>query len=146
MYLQVMYLFPMRFLLLLNQGGLYFLINLWIVTPTPLSSRLIVLKSQTMRTPSLPSIPFAEEIKGAVFGLKQQSSPGPDGFIGVFFTFAWIIIGLTVSKAVQHFFQTKRIHKASNTFFLSLIPKSKSPATFADFKPISPLNFTYKII
>ncbi|XXG54349.1 hypothetical protein AAC387_Pa03g2255 [Persea americana] len=55
-------------------------------------------------------------------------------------------MGHSVIKAVQHFFQSKKILRASNAFFLSLIPKSKSPNTFADFRPISLLNFSYKII
>ncbi|XXG88987.1 hypothetical protein AAC387_Pa12g1096 [Persea americana] len=64
-------------------------------------------------------LPSASKIKEAVFALKKNSSPGPDGFNGAF---------------------------SSNAFFLSLIPKSKSPDTFADFRPIILLNFFYKII
>ena len=41
----------------------------------------------------LISIPLDEEIKAVVFVLKQNSSLGPDGFNGVFYTLAWRIIG-----------------------------------------------------
>ena len=46
----------------------------------------------------LISMPWEEEIKKAVFALKKKSSsPGPDGFNGVFFTSTWSIIGKSVS-------------------------------------------------
>ncbi|XXG68937.1 hypothetical protein AAC387_Pa06g1919 [Persea americana] len=38
-------------------------------------------------------MPLNSEIKEAVFALKRNSSPGPDGFNGAFYTSAWGIIG-----------------------------------------------------
>ena len=95
---------------------------------------------------SLSAIPSPSEIKEDVFGLKGLSSPGPDGFSGAFFTNCWHIVGNDVILAVSHFFSSGRLLRATNAFFLTLLPKTQSPATFSDFRPISLLNFTYKII
>ncbi|XP_026398960.1 uncharacterized protein LOC113294798 [Papaver somniferum] len=41
------------------------------------------------------------EIKEAVFQLNVDSAPGPDGFPGFFYRFAWDIIGDGVIQAIQ---------------------------------------------
>eukprot|EP00268_Persea_americana_P063972 TRINITY_DN8362_c0_g1_i2.p1 TRINITY_DN8362_c0_g1~~TRINITY_DN8362_c0_g1_i2.p1 ORF type:complete len:107 (-),score=1.61 TRINITY_DN8362_c0_g1_i2:67-387(-) len=56
------------------------------------------------------------------------------------------IIAFDVCEAIRHLFTTGRLLRASNTYFLSLIPKSSSSKSFSDFRPISMLNFSYKII
>ena len=85
-------------------------------------------------------------MKDAVFALKRHSSPGPDGFTGAFFTSFWEIIGSSVIAAIQNFFSSRKILKSLNTFFLALIPKSGAPKSFNDYRPISLLNFSFKII
>ena len=94
----------------------------------------------------LVATPAPLEIREAVFGLKKHSSPGPDGFSGAFYTHCWDIVGQDVIQAVIHFFTSGRLLRASNAYFLTLLPKIQSPASFSDFRPISLLNFTYKII
>ncbi|XXG59627.1 hypothetical protein AAC387_Pa04g1678 [Persea americana] len=44
----------------------------------------------------LVSIPSDIEIKDAVFALKKNRSPNPNGFSGTFYTSAWGIIGQAV--------------------------------------------------
>ena len=48
-------------------------------------------------------------------------------------------------EAVTHFLSFGRLLRETNAFFISLIPKNSSPEAFSDFRPISLLNFTYKI-
>lgn len=93
----------------------------------------------------LTKIPEAEEIRSAIFSLKANSLPGPDGFSGNFFTATWHITGSSIFKAVQHFFSIGNLFKASNVYFLALIPKINSPSS-SDYRPIRLLNFSYKII
>ncbi|XXG42374.1 hypothetical protein AAC387_Pa01g2673 [Persea americana] len=69
------------------------------------------------------------------FYLKRDSSPGPDGFSGHFFSATWNIIGPTVIKAVKQFLKSRKLYRAANTFFITLIPKIQSPTSFADFRP-----------
>lgn len=95
---------------------------------------------------SLTAIPSSTDIREAVFQLKKNSSPCPDGFPGAYFTNCWHIVGSDVNKAVAHFFTSGRLLRKTNEYFLSLIPKSQSLASFSDFRPISLLNFPYKII
>lgn len=52
----------------------------------------------------LVAVPSIAEIKEVVFSLQRSSSPGPDGFSGVFFTHCWEIAGPDVIKVVYHFF------------------------------------------
>lgn len=94
----------------------------------------------------LTAIPSPIEIRDAIFGLKNNSSPGPDGFSRVFFTGCWHIISQDVISAITHSFSSGRLLRESNSYFLALILKIQSPETFSDFRPISLLNFTYKII
>lgn len=49
-------------------------------------------------------------------------------------------------QAVTPFFTSGRLLRASNAYFLTLLPKIPSSVIFSDFQPISLLNFTYKII
>ncbi|XXG76419.1 hypothetical protein AAC387_Pa08g0774 [Persea americana] len=56
--------------------------------PSPSLFQVDSPKVQDHENSILTSIPSDEEIKGAVFGLKQQSSPNPDGSNGVFFHFS----------------------------------------------------------
>ena len=57
----------------------------------------------------LVAIPSPEEINKAVFHLKRSSSPGPDGFSGVFFTNCWHIVSKEVIDVVTHFFSSGRL-------------------------------------
>ncbi|XP_042514311.1 uncharacterized protein LOC122088975 [Macadamia integrifolia] len=59
----------------------------------------------------LDAIPSEEEIKRVVWDLDPDSSPGPDGFTGVFFRKCWDIIHDDVYRAVKGF------------FFISILPK-----------------------
>lgn len=103
-------------------------------------------KVLTAQNLSRSAIPDAAEIKTAVFALQKESAPGPYEFSGSFFIATWHITGPLVIKAVQHFFHSNKLHKASNAYFLTLIPKTQPPSSFTDFRPISLLNFSYKII
>lgn len=94
----------------------------------------------------LSTLPDAEEIKLAVFGLGSLSSPSIDGFSECFYTFCWDIIGDSVVAAVQNFSSFGKLLKASTNFILSLVAKCANPSSFHDFRPICLLNFSFKII
>ena len=81
-----------------------------------------------------------------VFVLKKDSSPSPEGYSSYFFTATWHITSSLVVKVVQYFFLSGKLYRASNAYFLTLIPKTQSPKSFSDYRPISLLNFTNKII
>ena len=81
---------------------------------------------------------------GANYVLRAKFSR-PGGFSGVFYTCCWNIVRHDVIAAVTHFFIGKLL-RANNAYFLALIPKNQSPLSFANFRPISILNFSFKVI
>jgi len=87
-----------------------------------------------------------EEIKHAMFNLKNNKALGPDGFNAGFFKRMWHIVGEDVINAVSSFFRTRRMLKEMNTTSISLIPKVANPTRLIDFRPISCCNTIYKCI
>ncbi|XP_026451374.1 uncharacterized protein LOC113351647 [Papaver somniferum] len=57
----------------------------------------------------LDGIPSSAEIKEDVYGMEENSSPGPDGFSESFYRFAWNIVGQDLSNAIQYCWRCKFI-------------------------------------
>ncbi|KAL9674864.1 hypothetical protein QQ045_003063 [Rhodiola kirilowii] len=53
----------------------------------------------------LTTVPGTEEIHGAIRSLNPSSAPGPDGFIGHFFSHCWHIIKDDLARSVGAFFR-----------------------------------------
>lgn len=88
----------------------------------------------------------SEEIELAVFQLGALKAPGPDGFPGFFYQNYWETVKNSTISAVKSFFESGFILKELNVTNLVLIPKSPSPETLAQFRPISLCNVNLKII
>lgn len=86
------------------------------------------------------------EIHEALFGMLPNSSPGPDGFPACFFQKNWSIVKNDIINTVKPFFQSDHMLTKLNQTFISLIPKVLHPTGPGDYRPISLLNITYKII
>lgn len=71
----------------------------------------------------LTSIPSKEEIFGVVKSVDSLSSPGPNGFGGIFFLHCWSMVGHEVVQAVQSFFLQGLVMPHFNSNLLILIPK-----------------------
>jgi len=87
-----------------------------------------------------------EEIKHAMFSLKNNKAPGPDGFNAGFFKRMWHIGGEDVIIVVSSFFQTRRMLREMNATSISLVPKVANHTRLTDFCPISCYNIVYKCI
>lgn len=87
-----------------------------------------------------------EEIKDAIFSMKDSKAPGPDGFNALLKKRAWNIVGSLVCAAVKSFFRSGRILREMNVTAISLIPKVPNPTMLKDFRPISCCNTIYKCI
>lgn len=94
----------------------------------------------------LTRVPDREEIKGVVMRLNADKSPGPDGFNGAFFRAFWDLISTDLVAAIQSFFNQQNMLLEINNTFVTLVPKVKNAREISEFRPISCINTTYKII
>ena len=94
----------------------------------------------------LIALPLSNEVRSAVFDLKGDSAPGPDGYSGHFYQHFWHIIGTDVVQSTKQFFTHNYIMNNLNSNLLILIPKTPSADRLDDFQPIALANFQFKII
>ena len=78
--------------------------------------------------------------------MYPNKSPGPNGMSPFFFQKFWQIVKTNVVNTIQSFFHSSRLLKSINETLISLVPKTDSPRTFKEFRPISLYNVIYKII
>lgn len=94
----------------------------------------------------LEKMPTEEEIRKAVFEIKADSAPGPDGYSALFFQACWGIVKRDVVEAVTEFFVGASIPRGIAATMIVLIPKKKNPSKWSEFRPISLCNVMNKII
>jgi hypothetical protein len=93
------------------------------------------------------SHPFSkEEIDAVILDLPTDKAPGPDGFNSLFFKKAWTIIREDIYRLCNDFFSHKADLKSINSSYITLVPKKDNPEIVSDFRPISLLNSSLKII
>jgi hypothetical protein len=83
--------------------------------------------------------PFMEEeIWAVVKELPLVKAPGPDGFTGRFYCFAWSIIKLDIIRSFDALssLDCHSFHHL-NDGLLILLPKSPNPLSLDDYRPIS---------
>ncbi|XP_059290289.1 uncharacterized protein LOC132043841 [Lycium ferocissimum] len=76
------------------------------------------------------------EIKTAMFSIKANKSPGPDGYGGGFYRAAWDIVGNEVCEAVLEFFASGKILKQINATMITIIPKVEKPVQASQFRQL----------
>lgn len=91
--------------------------------------------------------PFTrEEIKAAVFSLGGDKAPGPDGFPMQFFKQCWEMVKDDVFKLCEDFHAGRARLERINWANVTLIPKVASPDSPGDYRPISLINSSLKIV
>lgn len=86
-----------------------------------------------------------EEIKIAVFDMKPNKAPGPDGFPIEFYQKYWHIIGVDILELFSDFYEGKLDLARFNYGVLALIPKCADAQTLQQYRPICLLNVIFKI-
>ncbi|KAI8561587.1 hypothetical protein RHMOL_Rhmol04G0351900 [Rhododendron molle] len=86
------------------------------------------------------------EIKAAMWSIKGEKAPGPDGFSSDFFQKNWNVVGEEVVNAIQLFFQSGIMPRQWNCTALTLVPKTQSPNTIRDYRPIAYCNVVYNCV
>ncbi|XP_047953408.1 uncharacterized protein LOC125199446 [Salvia hispanica] len=66
------------------------------------------------------------EIKKALFSIKDDKAPGPDGYSSAFFKKNWGTVGADLTNAALEFFESGHLLKSFNTTAIALIPKTAS--------------------
>eukprot|EP00253_Pinus_taeda_P014091 PITA_14091 len=86
------------------------------------------------------------ELEGTLKWFKKDKSPGPDGWTIKFYLAFYEILGSDLLKVVEESRVSGSLYHAINSTFIAVIPKSDSPSSFDDYRPISLCNCLYKII
>jgi hypothetical protein len=93
-------------------------------------------------------LPFSEEeIKAIISVAPKEKAPGPDGFIGAFFSSCWEIVKEDLINVIDQFYMLNQqsLHFL-NQALVVLIPKMDTPQKVLDFRPISLTHSFAKII
>jgi hypothetical protein len=99
--------------------------------------------------PNLDSLsgPFTtEEIDKIVHDLPSDKAPGPDGFSGLFIKKCCPIIKYDFYRLCDEFWNGALNLQSINDAFITLVPKNNSSEGPNDYRPISLLNISLKIL
>jgi hypothetical protein len=88
-------------------------------------------------------LPFTEEeLRGALWSMRSDSRPGPDGFGPAF----WTVVKRDMMAFLEEFHRGGAHLAAVNQAYITLLPKSDDVLTAGGFRPISLQNCAMKII
>ena len=87
-----------------------------------------------------------EEIKGALFSVRDDKAPGSDGFFAYFFKKTWRTVGAEFCEAIKEFFSSGQLLKQMNHSTIAIVPKIINASRVEDCRPIACCNVSYKVI
>lgn len=95
----------------------------------------------------LLTAPFThEEIDGVVKEIPPDKAPGPDGFSAAFLKACWPIVKEDFYQLCAEFHDGSLNLESLNYGHITLIPKTNSPETVNDYRPITLLNCCLELI
>ena len=86
------------------------------------------------------------KIDNIVKKMPIDKAPGLDGFNGLFLKKCWPIIREDFYSLLEEFFQGTSNLECINTLFITLVPKIPNPETISDYRPISLVNISLKLL
>lgn len=116
---------------------------------TEFTSMLFNLEELISHIPNLEWMqePFMkEDIDSIIANLPTDKSPGPDGFNEDFLKKCWPMISKDFYDLCSAFYDGHLCVQSINASYITLVPKKGSPASVNDFRPISLLNSSIKLI
>lgn len=95
----------------------------------------------------LLEVPFTHaEIDNIIKALPNDKSPGPDGFNNEFMKKSWPIIKQDFYDLCAAFYENSVCLRSINSSYITLIPKVDGARTVNEFRPISLLNTSVKLV
>lgn len=91
--------------------------------------------------------PFKEEeVKKAIWMLEGDKAPRSDGFTLACYKSCYEVIKEDLMLVFKDLFESCFLDKGSNASFIALIPKKEGADQLLEFRPVSLVGSTYKII
>lgn len=87
-----------------------------------------------------------QEIGSLIKLIPSDKALGPNGFNGFFLKRCWHIIAQDYYRLAAHFHAENTNLQVLNSSFITLVPKKTSPETVNDFRPISLMGLSLKIL
>ena len=88
----------------------------------------------------------SKEIKKAVDKLKLNKSPGIDGLTPEFYKHFWNTLQTPLCDMINETYTTGHLPESSKLAVVSLIYKNGDPQLLKNYRPISLMNYDYKIL
>ena len=87
-----------------------------------------------------------KELNLALKNMKNNKSPGPDGFTVEFYKTFWAEICTFMLRSINYGFDHSNLSDSQKLGHISLLPKGNKPREFiGNWRPISLLNVSYKL-
>ena len=87
------------------------------------------------------------EFETSLKQMKDNKSPGPDGLTKAFYVKFFDLIGETLVKLSHLIFENEHLTENQRLSYITLLCKDPNNASnMKNWRPISPLNYDYKII
>jgi hypothetical protein len=91
--------------------------------------------------------PFTfDEFRDAIFSMKPDKCPGPDGFNPGFYQHFWNLCGQEIFKDCCSWLTTGIFPSTLNMTHIALIPKGDVQTSMKDWRPIALCNVIYKLV
>ena len=87
-----------------------------------------------------------QEMEIALHDLSDNKAPGPDGMNIKSLKFLWPFIKDKMSGFIGNFCNSCTLPPGVNSFFIALVPKIPNLVTIKDFRPISLINSSIKVL
>ncbi|KAL3679694.1 hypothetical protein R1sor_022650 [Riccia sorocarpa] len=107
---------------------------------------LISKKLSPEESRGISELPEKQEIEEVVFGMKRNKAPGGDGVTIEILRMCWPFVGDDCVKLIHAVWAKKRLLPVDLQSVIKLIPKGGDKKMLGNWRPISLLNLTYKIV
>lgn len=87
-----------------------------------------------------------QEIDQALDSMASDKAPGPDGLNVRSLKFLWPFLKQKIQSFIKDFQLNSSLPAGINSSFITLIPKIQNPEQIKDFRPISLINSSLKIL